>query len=456
MAPSRWAAIFLAVSGAVVFLFPVSVSAECSPFAGQASINELHRKNKDAFIEVKILNSNLDPSTYADWTFRYESTEKACSELSIGEDFDDIDAPWLVAGEDVIDDKKCLEFGAEGNNEKGMEARLEDSKGRVIDYVSVNDYSDDLEPGPSCDLPLDTTMENTNSHTIIRSPDGTGDWAYQGPGGSEEDTEGGTNIGDHDIEDLAHATIQNITVLPGSDAEFTIQLQDYEGNEATFGSDITITYETQDGDDEYEGATSPDSYTATSGEVTIPAGESKATVTVPTEPVATTGSFFYLVLTDGVREDEDNDDPVVFENHFAIAEFTDLYAAVDHIRLEHDGLGVTCMPAPVTVKACLDADCNDLYDEEIAVEFTSPASGWTPDPVTFTGSTQVHLAVQAAGVVTLDTGAPDTQCINGGGGKACELEFSETGIIIDGQDGDTNPASAVPVQIAGKPSTDDP
>jgi MSHA biogenesis protein MshQ len=133
--------------------------------------------------------------------------------------------------------------------------------------------------------------------------------------------------------------------------------------------------------------------------------------------------------------------------------------APHHIRLIHDGQGVTCLAEPVTIRACANSDCSATYDESVTVSLTSPASRWDPNPVTFSGGEiEVALNFTSAGTVTLDAQATyptadnPTQCINTGAGAPCELLFTDVGILIDGDDSDALPESAIPSQIAAKPS----
>ena len=132
---------------------------------------------------------------------------------------------------------------------------------------------------------------------------------------------------------------------------------------------------------------------------------------------------------------------------------------LDHIELSHDSTGLTCQGEPVKVRACSDAACDSLYTEEVTVDFTSPKSGWAPDPVSFSGGEAVvDLTHTVAETVALDaeatspTAADDLVCINRDGGTACQVSFSEVGIIIDGNASDSDPESEIQTQIAGKPS----
>ncbi|MDP1706608.1 MAG: LamG-like jellyroll fold domain-containing protein, partial [bacterium] len=119
-------------------------------------------------------------------------------------------------------------------------------------------------------------------------------------------------------------------------------------------------------------------------------------------------------------------------------------SSLDHIRLEHTGVGLTCTPSTVTVKACADVACATLYSGSATVTL-SPASGWTTNPITFTGSTTANLSVTTPSTVTLSTSAvtpmpsgTSPQCFVGATAN-CNLVFADTGFIF----------STIPTQTAG-------
>jgi MSHA biogenesis protein MshQ len=119
-------------------------------------------------------------------------------------------------------------------------------------------------------------------------------------------------------------------------------------------------------------------------------------------------------------------------------------AALHHVRIEHGGVGVTCEPASMTVKACADAACNTLYNSGPTTTTLSPA-GWVGgDTINFTGSVVAQLRRTTPGVVTLDAGtttpgaANPTQCFNGLT-QTCSFDFRDTGFLF----------SAIPTQTAG-------
>ncbi|MCW5574493.1 MAG: hypothetical protein KIT13_00230 [Burkholderiales bacterium] len=116
---------------------------------------------------------------------------------------------------------------------------------------------------------------------------------------------------------------------------------------------------------------------------------------------------------------------------------------LNHIRIEHDGLGLTCAPETVTVKACTDALCTSTYTGSVTT--TLSPTGWVGgNTITFTGTANVDLRRTAPGIVTLGAGTTSppptsiTRCFNGLL-ETCDLDFRNTGFLF----------SAIPSQIAG-------
>lgn len=108
----------------------------------------------------------------------------------------------------------------------------------------------------------------------------------------------------------------------------------------------------------------------------------------------------------------------------------------DHLRIEHDGSGLTCEPESVTVRACLDAACSSNYIGDVAITLT-PA-GWSGgDNKTVTGgSGTFQLPGTTAGTVTLGITAPSPnpnngiQCLDTATSlNDCTLTYYDTGFI---------------------------
>ncbi len=106
----------------------------------------------------------------------------------------------------------------------------------------------------------------------------------------------------------------------------------------------------------------------------------------------------------------------------------------NHIRLTHPGQGLTCSPAEVTVEACANQDCSELFADPVEVTFSSPANNWVPNPATVTGQTDVQLSVTQPTTVTLEASVSPsaqnpTRCFSGGV-ETCELTFLDSGFVV--------------------------
>ncbi|MFZ5513102.1 MAG: DUF6701 domain-containing protein, partial [Pseudomonadota bacterium] len=126
----------------------------------------------------------------------------------------------------------------------------------------------------------------------------------------------------------------------------------------------------------------------------------------------------------------------------------------DHIRIEHDGEGLTCMPESVTVRACADAGCTNEYTGSVTTTL-SPA-GWVGgDTISFTGGhTTAQLSRTSVGAVTLGAGATTpapanaTRCFVGAT-ESCVMNFVDAGFIF--ANSANGPEASVSHQTAGVP-----
>lgn len=121
---------------------------------------------------------------------------------------------------------------------------------------------------------------------------------------------------------------------------------------------------------------------------------------------------------------------------------------VDHFELVYDtATPLTCNPLPVTVRACANASCTQLYTDPVSVPLI-PSSGWVGGmPGTFSGGQATfNLQVTAPGTVTLGVGEgavppakPNSQTVCST--SNCQVEFVDSGFFF-----------TIPTQLANKES----
>lgn len=119
---------------------------------------------------------------------------------------------------------------------------------------------------------------------------------------------------------------------------------------------------------------------------------------------------------------------------------------VHHYLLEHDGIGLTCEAERMTLKACANDDCSDLYTGISSM--TMGGTGWSAASNSFTGATSLSLTHTTADPVTatIQSAYPiaPLRCSNG----ACDIEFKDAAFeFIDTDSG----AAPLPAVIAETP-----
>ena len=115
---------------------------------------------------------------------------------------------------------------------------------------------------------------------------------------------------------------------------------------------------------------------------------------------------------------------------------------LDHFRMYHDGLGVAGLAENITVVACRDADCNELYTDTVTVTFEpgNNSTSWSGDRVlgnqlTFAGGkAAVVLNRNAGGQVAIgltSTPTPEnpTRCF-AGAVETCDMTFATTDFVV--------------------------
>lgn len=126
----------------------------------------------------------------------------------------------------------------------------------------------------------------------------------------------------------------------------------------------------------------------------------------------------------------------------------------DHIRIEHDGEGLTCMPESVTVRACANAACTSEFTGNVTT--TLNPTGWVGgDTISFTGGhTTAQLSRTSVGAVTLGAGSTTPPPVGAarcyiGPTANCSMNFVDAGFIFS--ESANGPEASVPHQTAGIP-----
>ncbi|WP_158771954.1 DUF6701 domain-containing protein [Paraglaciecola sp. L1A13] len=111
--------------------------------------------------------------------------------------------------------------------------------------------------------------------------------------------------------------------------------------------------------------------------------------------------------------------------------------AISHFQLEHDGQGLTCDAESITIKACADDGCSQLYTDVSSLTLTP--QGWeSGNPLVFNGSlsaTQLRVLEPSSFTFTRNASYPDVplRCINTGSGEqSCDMTFVDAGFEFIG------------------------
>jgi MSHA biogenesis protein MshQ len=117
--------------------------------------------------------------------------------------------------------------------------------------------------------------------------------------------------------------------------------------------------------------------------------------------------------------------------------------SIHHFELSY-GNSLTCSPTEITIKACTNSDCSQLYANQVSLQLTATngAVFESSGNITFTGSQTINLTKTVAGstIIGIQAGSASVsttnalQCKLGGVTSNCSLSFADSGFVFDVQD----------------------
>ncbi|MDG5902059.1 MSHA biogenesis protein MshQ [Shewanella xiamenensis] len=179
---------------------------------------------------------------------------------------------------------------------------------------------------------------------------------------------------------------------------------------------------------------------------------------------AATPSDFLLSLTGSTGGSNNNHE--IDNVQICALKSNPIGAQIDHFEFDHTGQGLTCNPETVTIRACANASCSQLFTDPLTATLLPESSSegvWIGgNQVSFSGgTTQLQLRRNTAGIVTLGVkgSSPTTKplsktlCRIGNGGLSennCSLTFADSGFVFDVPDKRANRPEQVVVKAVKK------
>ncbi len=319
----------------VVLLFSAAVQpalADCSPYLGKATINELFRLsrggNELAFTEVKRLDPTIGSDIYHGWTVQLCHPTTGCKQASLANATESL--PWMILDQDQISHHYYdLRYG--------MDVILQDANGAIIDYLSVANWTSDADLLTACDYLYDITANElqVNTFDVNRQADGTGTWSYSS-GNSGDDSANDTNDPTADPDAPTLTLSPTVTVSQGEAATLTLTLSEPAG---PLGVTAFLMV--------YDGTARMGVDYAVIPVLPIPvnilAGQTSGSTLIPTlHSGAMVDREFYVIVSSALG--------AVTVGQFATVTIRGLYAPT-HFAIEHDGSAVNCQAEPITITA---------------------------------------------------------------------------------------------------------
>ncbi len=217
-------------------LLPEQVQAiACSPNVNDMTINEVYELGGEVWVETKLLDESLDADDYSSWTLDL-CIKNNCGTYQFSSA--DVINPGTFPNHFILEvSGSHVDLSQNG----GMDAVLLDGTGQCIDYLSVNEFSDQT---PSCtgfSYPTATGALASSPKGIFRDADGTGPWyELEGGGATGEPTKGASNTGLEGVVD--HYRIEHpASALTCHSAEITVRACENSDCSSYYGDTVDLT-----------------------------------------------------------------------------------------------------------------------------------------------------------------------------------------------------------------------
>jgi MSHA biogenesis protein MshQ len=135
----------------------------------------------------------------------------------------------------------------------------------------------------------------------------------------------------------------------------------------------------------------------------------------------------------------------------------ELGSQLHHIEFSYPASPLTCNPTEVTIKACANAACTELYPSPLTLNLAAVGGSWSgTNPFTFTGSTTKNLSKTTAGNFTVAVSSSSVtpqnpiQCKQNGLTDDCTFAVADSGFVFDVQNMVANQPQSVVISAVRK------
>lgn len=425
--------------GLVLMLLIQNVSAACSPYLGEVTINEIYKipgkgnNPTTGFIEVKVIGEDLNAVPVYTWQLSLCDSTNDCEliPLTNAEKLCD-DCPWIFIAEDGNDPQKYNADLVDFDN--GFDLRLIDENGANVDYLTVNGIVNQL-PVADCPYPYpNLALSDNSTKSLHRIGDGTGFWIPVVCNAPSCNTPGNGN----DDPSFPYLTIDSVEVAQGETATLMVSMEDKNGNSTTFDQIVSFDFRTEDGT-----AIADSHYLGKVETFNIFIGESSTEVQVDTVlvPDLITRNFQGIVFGSSAANVREGS-----------ADITILPATLTGIyQIKHDGQGLTCEAEPIEIIACTDATCSAI-DTSVTTDVTLSVNG-----IGQTVSIVDGISANAS-IVHIDATTPATLslfddyiCLNtADNSDSCQLTFADSGFVLEALDATSCSSTQVLIKAVKK------